>query len=289
MQTTSETLEVNGVVLNTLAKNIESISGRLRVASLRTENITLPGRHGTLRTRSKVYDEGEIVLPMWVRGTNDDGLVAADTTSRKEFYRNVDVLTQLFRPGDGLLSVVHTLPDGSQRRIFAECTEAIDFSVSGGGYPLGKFSVALRVPGVFWEDLEEQEINLSVGHSGIISQLEGTTAPIEDSILILRGPLTSTRIESLVDDMPRSTPEWVNYASQVSAGQTLTIDCANWELLGGGGHTANYSALSHSGGSRWLTLVPGRVLTAPGIKITATNTTSQSKVTLKARRKFLVG
>jgi len=143
MEPTTETLSVNGVVRNTLAYNIKSLTGRLKVPPLRTENVTVPGRHGSLRTRRKFYAEGEIVLPMWVRDCNEDEA----EPSRATFRENIDKLTKLFRPGSGMLELLHTLPDGSVRRALAECTEAIDFSTKGRG--LADFSVALRVPSVF--------------------------------------------------------------------------------------------------------------------------------------------
>lgn len=287
MLTTEETLSVNGTILNTLAKNIESIAGRLRVPALRTDNISVPGRHGTLRTTRKMYEEGQIILPMWVRGLDDDGLV--EFSPRQTFYNNLDELTRLFRPGNGMLEVLHTLPDASVRRAWAECTEAITPTVLGGN-PLGKFSVALKVPQVFWEDQTAAAVDLAMGHLGGVSELLGTTAPIEDSVLTLVGPITNGRVEALFDDDPLDNPTWFQYSGTVGAGQTLKVDCENWTLTGTGGMTVNYSNFSHGGGSRWLTLVPGIQVLAPGIKVTGSSTTpGVSKVVLTARRKFLVG
>lgn len=288
MQTTEETLTVNGVVLNTLAKNITSLTGRLKVPARRNENITVPGRHGRIRTTRKYFDENDIVLPMWVRGCDDDGNI---TSGREQFYGNIDTLTKLFQPGDGSLEVVHTLPDGSSRRAWAECTEAIDFSMQAGshGRPLGKFSVALKMPSPFWEETTVTSVDLAVAHTGSVSQFFGTTAPIDDMVLTVTGPATNPRVEALYNDVTMVNPTWLLYSGTVPAGQTLVIDVANWSLAGTGGLTPDYSLFSHQGGATWLTLVPGPGDEAPQVKFTASSTSGATKLNLAARRKFLVG
>jgi hypothetical protein len=285
--TTAETLSVSGVILNTLAKNIESISGRMKVAAIRTDNLIVPGRHGRLHTTQKYYDEGQIVLPMWVVGTDDNGNVP--TSRRAQFYANVDALSALFRPGQGLLEVLHTLPDGSTRRAWCEVTEVIDFSVMGGGMPLGKFSVAMRVPAVFWEDQTPTSLDMLMTQNGNITPFAGMTAPIEDGVFTITGPATNPRVEALYNGVPLTTPNWFQYSGTIPAGQTLKVDCANWVLTGGGGFVPNYANFSHAGASRWLIILPPPPSGVPGLKITATSTTGASKVNLTAKRKYLVG
>lgn len=284
--TTAETLSINGVVLNTLAKNIESLTGRMNVAPIRTENVSVPNRHGKLRTLQKFYDEGNIVLPMWVKGCDDDGNVPI--SAREQFFANVDALTKLFHPGSGMMEMLHTLPDGSVRRALVECTDVINFSTMGGGNPLAKFSVSLRVPGVFWEDAEPITVDLPPTQNGYVVALDGTTAPIEDAVITITGPAVDTRIEAYYDGAPLESPSWIHYPN-VPAGQSLTIDSGDWALTGGGGLIPNYSQLTYGGGGRWFTLVPGVPTKPPEMKITSTNTTAATEITVVARRKFLVG
>lgn len=285
--TTTETLTVNGVVLNTLAKNIKSLTGRLRAPALRTENVTVPGRHGTIRTPDKRYEEGQIVLPMWVLGSDDDGF----SQSRTQFFQNIDTLTQLFRPGAGLLTVVHTLPDGSQRRCFAECTEAIDMTTTGGGsFPYATFSVALRVPSVFWESTTAASVDLAPDYNGSVTALLGTTAPIEDAQFKIFGPCTSMTVEARYNGGAMDDPQFFTYSGVIGTGQTLVIDCANWQLTGGGGHVVDYTKIFHTGSSRFLTIAPGPVGGSPQLKVTTVGAVAgTTKVNLLARRKFLVG
>lgn len=285
--TTAETLSVNGVVLNTLAKNIKSLTGRLKAPGLRTDNVSVPGRHGTIRTVNKRYDEGAIVLPMWVRGNDDDeGSIGRDT-----FYSNVDTLTQLFRPGSGMLTVVHTLPDGSQRRCFAECTEAIDMTMEAGGlWPFATFSVALRVPSVFWEDVNATSFDLGYNFNGDVTQLAGMTAPIEDAVYTLYGPFNSLTVEARYNGAAMDDPQYFTYSGVVGTGQTLVVDAGKWKLTGTAGLVVDYTKMFHTGSARFLEIPPPPVGGSPQLKITNTGgILGTTKVNVTARRKYLVG
>jgi hypothetical protein len=285
--TTAETLSVNGVVLNTLAKNIQSLTGRLRAPALRTDNVTVPGRHGSLRTVNKRYEEGQIVLPMWVRGNDDDeGSIGRDT-----FYDNVDTLTQLFHPGSGLLTLVHTLPDGSQRQALAECTEAINMTMTAGGsWPYATFSVALRVPSVFWQDVSTTSVDLAYNFNGNVTQFQGTTAPIEDAVFKLYGPFTSCTVESRYNGSAMDDPQYFTYSGTLGTGQYLNVDCSNWKLSAGGAFLVDYTKMFHTGSARFLEIAPPPVGGSPQLKVTMANAVSgTSKVNVTARRKYLVG
>lgn len=285
--TTAETLSVNGVVLNTLAKNIQSLTGRLRAPALRTDNVSVPGRHGTLRTVNKRYEEGQIVLPMWVRGNDDnEGSIGRDT-----FYSNVDTLTQLFRPGAGLLTVIHTLPDGSQREVLAECTEAINLTMTAGGeWPYATFSVALRVPSVFWQDVTPVSFDLRNNYVGDITALDGMTAPIEDAVYTVYGPCTSVTLEARYNGGAMDDPQYFTYSGTIGTGQTLIIDSGKWKLTGTGGLVVDYTKMFHTGSARFLEIAPGPVNGLPQLKLTMANPNwVTSKVNISARRKFLVG
>lgn len=284
MITTEETLAVDGVILNTLAYNISTLAGRLRAPSLRTENVSVPGRHGTLRSRRKYYEEGQIVLPMWVRDTDSDGL----NPSRETFFANIDMLTQLFRKTEGMLEVIHTLPDGSTRRVMAECTEAIDLSTKGRG--LADFSVALRVPSVFWEDGTPVSHTVEQFPSASpLAVFSGTSAPIEDAVFVFNGPITNPRVEALYLGEPLAVPIWFQYSGTIGAGQSLTVDCGEWELSGAGGFTPEYVNFSHAGAPRWMEIQPGPVDGSPSLSFTGSNTDATSTVVVTARRKYLVG
>lgn len=291
--TTAELLSVNGTILNTLAYNVESLAGRLKVAKLRTGNIEVAGRHGSVRTQQKKYEQNQLILPMWVRGCDADGAVPIGTTNRIKFFENLDTLTRVFtNPGTmGLLDIRHTLPDGNIRQCFAEVVETIDFSTRGVN-PLGKFSVALDIPEVFWQDIVLTTPSVPVPVSPTLTTLTGlagSTAPIEDPVFFLTGPMTNPRVESYYNNGALNVPVWFQYSGTIAGGQTLTVDCKNWKLTGAGGLTANYNIFSHSGSARWLNLVPGPNGTGAQVRFTGTGLTGASLMAVWAYRKFLVG
>lgn len=286
--TTTEILTVGGVVLNTLANNIESIAGRLTIPPKVTTNTQVPSRHGRLRAVRKYFDEGQLILPMWVKGCDDNGAIPTGKTERTMFFNNVDKLSQLFYPGSGQIEMLHTLPDASVRRAWCEVLDILNFTVDGFN-PLGKFSVSLRVPGSFWEDQSASTVALTPVWNGQIAQFDGNTAPVEDSVFTIHGPCTSIKIQALYNGLPLEADSWFQYTGALSATQTLTVDCGTWTLTGGGGYVPNYALLTSGGSPRWLTLVANVYGQSPAVKITSAGTTGATTVSVTAKRKFLVG
>jgi hypothetical protein len=277
--TTAEILTINGTVLNTLAKNVESLTGRLHVPARRTANVLVPGRHGAIRVARKMYDQGLIVLPMWVAGCNDDGTIPVGTTARREFYRNVDELVRLFA-SDAPLDIQHTIPDGSVRQASGDVDQVLDFTTGAWGDPVGKVSAAITLPDPFWHDVNATFLQfVSPGPSLPLSQFAQSNAPMEDFVYVVTGPATNARIGC-------SATSWVQYNGVIAAGQTLTIDSGAWSLAGTGGLVPDYAALIHGPEARWLTVRPG---SPPAITWSATGATSATKVTVTGKRKYLVG
>lgn len=277
--TTSEILTVNGVVLNTLAKNIESLTGRLRAPALRTQNIEVPGRHGKLRTPNKKFDENLISLPMWVAGCDDDGLIPTDSTARIEFYKRVDELTRLFKGGSQVLDMRHTLPDGTVRQIFGDTLDVFDFTTSAA--PTGKFVVNFLAFYPFWQSLAAITQELAAdGATANFTRFAPSTAPIEAVAYKITGPWTNP-VLTFADG------SWVAYDVALTTGQTVTIDSGAWTLTGGGGHTVDYSKIRHDGGDdRWATLPP----TSQVVQLAGTaRVAGTTKLALTARNMFLVG
>lgn len=283
METTTELLTINGVVLNTLAKNVESLLGRLRRAAFRTGNVTVPGGHGALWTPNKKYDVNIISLPMWVRGCDDDGNVPPDR--RAEFFSNIDQLTQLFS-GPDLLDIRHTLADGSVRQCFGEVLDIIDIDSSGvsGDNPRGRFTAAVTLPYPFWQDVNSITENFAVGvgltHNLSLVSFEGATAPMEELIFTITGPCNNPSIDTGVTTF--------EYQDVLAAGKILTVDSGQWTLAGTG-FVPTESAFTHTGDSRWAVVVPPQ---SGAASITFANTGGSSAATalsVQGRRKYLVG
>jgi hypothetical protein len=289
--TTTETLTVDGVVLNTYAKNIESLTGRLRTPPMRTGNIIVPGRHGSLRPATRLYGENVISLPMWVRGCDDDGLVP--TTKRREFYKNVDALTQLFGYHKSRLDIRHTLPDGSVRQAFGEVLDVIDMSVDDAvNDPVGKFIVTLQMNEPFWQDISDvtQTITGTPGGTTSLANFAGATAPMDELVIRFTGPINNPTITAVYDSGVISSI-YATYQANLASGAWVEFNTSTFEWTTGGGAAAfNYANWAHSGGGRLFTLFPGKSAGTPQIHWAGGGSpTGVTALKLTGRRKYLVG
>jgi hypothetical protein len=284
--TTTEVLTVNGVILNTLAKNIESLTGRLRTPAKRTANVVVPGRHGAVRTTGKKYDQNVLALPMWVIGADDDGSIPRGSSDRKEFFARVDELVTLFSGnGDVPLDIRHTLPDGSVRQCFGDVLDVINFTTQDGESPLAKVGVSIQVPGAFWQDLNEvTDTVVANGASVTLPHFAGASAPMEDCRVQLVGPWNNPVLTF-------SDGSWVKYSDSLTAGKGVLIDASNWTLSGVGGYTPSLSKLTYSGSSSHWFCIPPTGEATPTVQIVggASERTAATSMTMTGRRKYLVG
>lgn len=278
--TTAEILTVNGVVLNTYAKNIDTIAGRLRTPALRTANIMIPGKHGALRTPVKMFDQNQIALPMWVLGCDDNGGIPNGSSKRIEFFKRVDELTRLFKGSSSELDIRHTLPDSSVRQAFGDCMEVFDWTTTAT--PKGLFTPVITMSEPFWQDINPLSIRMSADQSVASvspAALAGATAPMWDVQYTLEGPWLNP-VLTFADG------SYVAYDVSLSAGQTVKIDSTNWELTGTGGHNVDYTKIRHDGTDAAWAALPA---TSQTIVLGGTQRTGASFLTVAARRKFLVG
>lgn len=276
--TTEEILSVNGVVLNTYAKNIESLTGRLRTPAKRTSNVVVPGRHGALRNTTPMFAENILTLPMWVIGCDDHGQLPAGSTERIEFFQRIDELSNLFLTSAGPLDIRHTLPDGTIRQCFADVMDALDFTTESAN-PIGKFGVSLVLADPFWRDLTTTTQQLTANGSSLtFTDFAGSTAPMQDLVATIVGPWNNPRLTF-------SDGSWVQYSETFTTGQGVVIDSANWSVTGIS-KTIALNKLTYSGNtSRWMSVPPGPLT----ISLSGSSRTDSTKLTMAGRRKFLVG
>ena len=86
--------EWDGVRLDTLAYNIETLTGRYTTAGVRSESEILPGVDGEVVSWFDDYTSRDIQFSMWVRGADLDGVIPADgTEARGLFDKNFSILS----------------------------------------------------------------------------------------------------------------------------------------------------------------------------------------------------
>jgi len=278
--TTTERLTVEGVDLKTYAKNVTTLAAMLRSPGRRGENAVVAGRSGSILRSYKPYEEATYAWPMWVRGCDDNGAIPSGT-ARTQFYARVDELTRLFTKDSGILDVQHTLPDGSVRQAFLEVASVIDFTTMGYN-PLGKFTVELKNPGVFWQDISTTSVTDNT--AGLTVNFgSGGTAPIEDAIITFNGTLNNP---VFTDPFGGAV---MTYAKTVGAGQSIVFNAGTAQITVGGGHVLDMTKLTLlNTNGRLMRFAPHPVTGGYRLVVTGTGFVTAS-VNVVSRRKFLVG
>lgn len=166
MNTTDEFWDIDGVSLNTLAWNIETLGGgRLRVPSVRGENIEIDGRPGSIWV-PKVSGPQLITLGMWVKDSNADGTIPAHGSQRRAYNENWEALVALlFRPWELLSLTKRWYTQGILRSAIglAEYVSGLEPAMIDPSS--AKFTVDLNIPETyFFGPLESHPVDtVSVG------------------------------------------------------------------------------------------------------------------------------
>jgi hypothetical protein len=261
----------DGVVRNLdqlVQSGVQGVTGLMRVPEKRGGNLVIPGSHGELHIPSKKYGAGSVVLPLWVRGFNTDGSLPgpSDDATRTAFHQNLRAVVGMFTRGE-LITIRHTLLDGSQRQIEGEVIDAIEPTVDNTGrYTSSLFSVAVNCHLPFWSDLTTVTAAATTAGPSTLTQFAGADAPMEDLVLTF-GPQSNPRLTQT------STGLYVGIQRVISAGQTVVVDTTNWQVFGTGGTAPGlFEDLIYGGrGSRrWWALQPEPGGTTPIVGLTQT-------------------
>lgn len=273
----AEQIIANGLDLRAVTHNAESLAGLLTTPARRGSNIEVPGRHGAIATANKRYAQGEIVLPLWVKGVNEFGVVGTQDQQLTRFYANLDALIQAFSAETVVLD--HVLADGSTRRALCQLAEPIAFSRDPASPLFGRCSVALVIPGAFWSELTDQThtASLSTGMSTVATPFAGATAPM-DELVITFGPGNNPELGQ--------GSVFLAYDGVIGSGRTLVVNTSTWQASGTGGLAVDYSKLRHGGSPRWFEIRPESP--APTLQLSHTGG-GQMSVTITGKRRYLTG
>jgi hypothetical protein len=284
-------MTVDGVRLDTLAWNIETLNGRLAIPGVRGEDPVIPGDDGAVFVPNKSYDTGRMTLSMWVRGSDVNGLVPVMSSQIAEFRKNLDTIGKMFTVRHRLLDIRQTWPAGDIQYL-CKVEQPWDFSANAVN-PRAKFAVELSIPRVFGQDVATTDFasatGLTTGTTVTITTHAGHTAPINDAILVVRGPATNPRLTN------PDTGEWVQYNGTIASGSDWRIDCDLWETrtgvgigLSSGAGTNQVANTSYAGGgARFMRLTP-RPSGGPQVVLTGSAFGGNTQVLARARRKFIV-
>jgi hypothetical protein len=283
VNTTTELVTFDGVSLNQYCWNIATGTGRYNTPAHRGEDITLPGRSGTVFVPNKPTEVGTYNLLMWVQGTDDAGLTAGTINARRQLFEsNIATLQRLFTRRSKLSYITVVQPDASLREAYVQVAEAIEPEIQGQRQH-ATFTVALQIPDVYWQDTSDTVQAGSAGSSLpktlTLSSFAGMEGPIEDSVLTVTGPISNPRITD------SETGIYVQYNGTVSNGSTWVVDCKNFTSRVNGGDVL--AATTHVGHPRFLVISPWNGIQAtPQVVLSGSAGGGTTNISVTARRKW---
>lgn len=273
----TESLTVNGQdVLSCALAFAVDLGGIGSGPPRRTANTVVLGRHGAVKTARKLYASNQVSVTLWVRGMNADGSYPSDRSSK--FYSNLDQLMGYF---SGTVTLVHGTPHGQTRQISGEVLAAVPLARSSWANA-GNLAVTIECSDPFWREAASVSGSFSATSAApdthVIAGFAGSTAPVEDPVVVFTGPCTNPKMASGL--------WWVQYNAALAAGQSVTIDAGQWTVTGAGGVTADYSKLVHAGIGPWFALDPSPG--GPSCTFSHTATTTGT-ATVTGKRAWLGG
>jgi len=272
-------LWANGQSLNTRWCQVEDLSSLVVPAGRRGSNITVPGRHGVVRTTNKRYDPTDVVIRLGVKGVDrTTGALVADGVTR--LHENIDEVLRIFS-GD-TVELRYERDDGTARTAVTELTsEPVAVTVERSYPPLARVSVATTILGAFWLDADSvaQTITGPTGTEVELSEFAGGSAPISDLLITFFGPCNNPQLT--VGD------RWVKYNGVISSGRELQLNTATWQVSPGAGAAWSPDPRSVEFGRppTWLELDPS---VDPFVVTFAHTTGGSATVTIAGRRTHLV-
>ena len=283
--TTSEIVTFDGQQLNTYANNISTFSGRLTTPEIRGESLILPSRSGYIFSPNRPLGPGEMTWSMWVLGCNDNGILPAGSSYRKQFQANWDFLSRLFTRRSKLSHVTKVLPDGSTRECDVEVVDRLEPEAAAGG-TRAEFNVALQIPDVYWQDTSNTTQAATAGatlpKTLNLTSFAGMTGTIEDAVVTVTGAIQNPRVTET------ETGIYVQLNDTLTAGQTWVFDCKNFTSIKGGSTDVVINTV-HVGHPKFLIITPWNGTgTTPQLVLSGTGGGANTNISVTARRKWLV-
>ena len=244
--TTQETYTVDGTVLNTLAYNLSTLTGRVLTADVRGENRQIPFRRGATWV-PKEYGELTETWVMWVVGADVDGLVPAAGV-RAQFNQNLDSLKRLFGVRHRLLSLQKQvlLPSGLVTlSAEGECVGSLDPTVQAGG-SRAVFTADLNIPDGCWYGPAEQDV---IDSGGAVVTNPGSMLARKMTIT-LDGPLSNPKLTNTTLGID------VRWEGDLAGGEQIVLDVDAFTAVRDGSENV-VSEVVHNGSYYWCELVPG--------------------------------
>jgi len=249
--TTPTYWSANGESLQTYAKNIETLGGRLKPPPFRGDDITIPYAPGQ-RWVPKTADSQVISLAMWVRGYNDDNSQPADVNQK--FMDNWRALRSLlWNPEKQFALQKRFYVNGVLRSAtaLAQYESGLEPTMIGRGG--AKFVVDLKLADPYFYDDELKTFPLVNGNQTINVLGDVKTRNIN---ITINGSRTNTKIIATLDPVNVQ----VEYRDVLLSGDVAHLDVMNYSASTDPAATPAFDSTGkvwHTGAPHWLALAPG--------------------------------
>lgn len=227
----------NTVRLDTLAYNIETRTGVASgLTATRSGAVEVAGRSGTFYRSGAKREESPITLKMWV---SDDDVNGQPQSGYQSWRQNIDTLNRLFDTSTRQVEIREYVtsigtPNASltgkpYRRAFCEVRIAIEPDMDDQWY--GPYVVQLINNDTFWEDSALTTFVSPTGTTAVathsITALQGSTAPIEDALITVTGPITNPTLTC------PETGSTLRHTGAVAAGQQWSVNTKTYQSAKG--------------------------------------------------------
>lgn len=227
----------NTVRLDTLAYNIETRAGIASgLTATRSGAVEVSGRTGTFYRAGAKREESPIVLKMWV---SDDSVDGQPQSGYQSWRENLDTLNRLFDTSTRQIEIREyvtalatpstTLTGKPYRRAFCEVRTTIEPDMDDRWY--GAYVVELINNNTYWEDSALTTFVSPTGATAVathsITALNGSTAPIEDALITVTGPITNPTLTC------PETGSTLRHTGTVAAGQQWCVNASTYQSAKG--------------------------------------------------------
>ena len=290
---TATPITVDGTLLDSLAWAVESKTKTM--PGSRGADMPMAGVDGVAASLNDDYQGSLLTLGMFLRGTDQNGVVPANTNAIAQCRQNLDDLLFLFSKKHGLMDVREDIGDGTIRQAWCKLAEdPVTPTIIAGG--AARFQVLLTLPDAFWQDVavtEWTQAGVVAGNTYTVPPLTGGNAPVSDAVVLVTGPANNP----VVTDV--TTSAYVKLNRVLAAGESWRLNCGTWATQYGTGLSLGSADTSGSSGdpytesgggnARFLRLVPSYVAGARTVRVTVSGAgfTSATAISVRARRKYL--
>jgi hypothetical protein len=255
-----------GVDLSTYAQAVTKINEGGGLPTPRGANYLTPSLPGR-RHVPKADDEDRIALALVVAGANAAGAYDGGvTTDADQAQKNLDALKVVFGRRHLLQSLVHVLPDGSQRTGQAKVADLTVAAIEGGGAFTAIVDFELPDPYLYGADVVDATRAIAASPTDFVLTHPGGARGHRVALDFL-GPISNPRVTNLL------TGVYVECLVTVAATKHLVIDCEAFTASNDGVYAGG--SIRHSGDFRWLLLEPG----AQTLRVTGTGLTGATRLT----------